>query len=103
MPSWPRSRSAGGQSRSAADPPLWNWHRVVVRSQFDRFTAVRTAFGCAQDVAPGTGFDAGGNQYGIVASVGYRDAKVFVRRVLTHRKCDAWSKRLRSEEQSAPQ
>jgi mRNA interferase HigB len=79
-----------------AEPALRNWHTVVEHSKFESFTAIRRSFRSADYVAPCTVFDIGGNKYRIVAIIRYRDSKVFVRWVMTHREYDEWTRRLRS-------
>ncbi len=79
-----------------SESPLRNWHTVVEHSKFESFSAVRQAFRSADYVAPYTVFDVGGNKYRIVAIVRYRDAKVFVRWVMTNREYDTWTKQPRS-------
>ena len=43
-------------------------------------------------MAPYTVFDVGGNNYRLVTVVRYRDGKIFVRWVMTHREYDNWCK-----------
>jgi hypothetical protein len=45
---------------------------------------------CADYAAPYTVFDVGGNNYRVVAMVRYRDGKIFVRWVMSHREYGNW-------------
>ena len=65
-----------------------NWHTVAEHSRFVEFADLRQTFGSVDYVAPYTVFDVGGNNYRVIAVVRYRDGKVFVRWVLSHREYD---------------
>ena len=75
-----------------AEQPLRNWHSVAERSRFADFADLRESFGSADYVAPYTVFDVGGNNYRVVVIVRYREGKLFVRWVMTHREYDDWCK-----------
>lgn len=75
-----------------AEQSLRNWHTVAEHSRFVDFADLRQHFGSADYVAPFTVFDVGGNNYRIIAVVRYRDAKIFVRWVMSHREYDKWCK-----------
>ena len=75
-----------------AEQALRNWHAVAERSHFEAFADVRESFRSADYVAPLTVFNVGGNNYRVVAIVGYLDEKIFVRWVMTHREYDRWCK-----------
>ncbi|MEO8135563.1 MAG: type II toxin-antitoxin system HigB family toxin, partial [Betaproteobacteria bacterium] len=76
----------------AAQRSLRNWHTVSEHSDFVDFAHLRQSFGTADYASPYTVFDVGGNKYRIIAVVRYRDRKIFVRWVMTHRDYDEWCK-----------
>ncbi|MBK7675859.1 MAG: type II toxin-antitoxin system HigB family toxin [Candidatus Accumulibacter sp.] len=78
-----------------AEQSLRNWHTVAENSRFADFADLRQSFGSADYVPPYTVFDVGGNNYRVVVIVRYRDGKMFVRWVMTHREYDDWCKRYR--------
>ena len=78
-----------------AEQSLRNWHTVAENSRFADFADLRQSFGSADYVPPYTVFDVGGNNYWVVVIVRYRDGKMFVRWVMTHREYDDWCKRYR--------
>ncbi|MDZ4251468.1 MAG: type II toxin-antitoxin system HigB family toxin [Sulfuritalea sp.] len=78
-----------------AEQSLRNWHTVAENSRFADFADLRRSFGSADYVPPYTVFDVGGNNYRVVVVVRYRDGKMFVRWVMTHRENDDWCKRHR--------
>ena len=53
---------------------------------------LKCSFGTADYVPPYTVFDVGGNNFRLVVIVRYRDGKMFVRWVMTHREYDDWCK-----------
>ena len=75
-----------------AEQPLRHWHSVAEHSRFADFAHLRESFGSADYVAPYTVFDVGGNNYRVVVIVRYREGKLFVRWVMTHREYDDWCK-----------
>ena len=75
-----------------AEQPLRNWHTVAEHSRFADFADLRRSFRSADYVAPYTIFDVGGNNFRVVVIVRYREDKIFVRWVMTHREYDDWCK-----------
>lgn len=69
-----------------------NRHTVAEHSRCVDFASLRQSFASADYAAPYTVFDVGGNNYRIVAVVRYRDGKIFVRWIMTHREYDNWCK-----------
>lgn len=69
---------------------MCNWHTVAEYSHFADFAGLRRSFGSADYVPPYTVFDVDGNNYRVVVVVRYRDGKMFVRWVVTHREYDNW-------------
>jgi mRNA interferase HigB len=53
---------------------------------------LKRSFSSADYVPPYTVFDVAGNNYRVVVLVRYRDGKMFVRWVMTHREYDDWCK-----------
>ena len=80
------------QKHPEAEQSLRNWHTVAKHSRFVDFADLRQSFASADYVAPYTVFDVGGNKYRVIVNVRYRDGKMFVRWVLSHREYDHWCK-----------
>lgn len=80
------------QKHPEAEQAMRNWHTVAEHSRFVDFADLRRSFGSADCAAPYTVFDVGGNNYRLVTVVRYRDGKIFVRWVMTHREYDNWCK-----------
>jgi mRNA interferase HigB len=78
----------------AADP-LAAWFRLLERSKFADFSALKRTFGAADYVAPFTVLDVGGNKYRIIAVIHYNRERVYIRDVLTHSEYDQWSDEMR--------
>lgn len=77
---------------SDAKGPLTAWFKIVERSRFTDFNALRRAFGSADYVPPLTVFDVGGNRFRIVTVIHYNTGRIYVRHVFTHAQYDRWSK-----------
>jgi len=75
-----------------AEQPLRNWHTVAEHSRFTDLVDLKRSFGTADYVPPYTVFDVAGNKFRVVVLVRYRDGKMFVRWVMTHREYDDWCK-----------
>ncbi len=75
-----------------AEQPLRYWHTVAENSRFTDLADLRRSFGTADYVPPYTVFDVAGNKFRVVVLVRYRDGKMFVRWVITHREYDDWCK-----------
>lgn len=72
------------ESKSA----LSRWFKIVQRSDFDTFEALRATFPSADKVGDLIVFNIGGNHYRLIASVHFNRRKVYIRHVLTHREYD---------------
>lgn len=75
-----------------AEQPLRNWHTVAEHSRFTDLADLKCSFGSADYVPPYTVFNVAGNNFRLVVLVRYRDGKMFVRWVMTHREYDEWCK-----------
>ena len=75
-----------------AEQPLRNWHTVAEHSRFTDLADLKCNFGSADYVPPYTVFNVAGNNFRVVVLVRYRDGKMFVRWVMTHREYDEWCK-----------
>ncbi|MBK6905577.1 MAG: type II toxin-antitoxin system HigB family toxin [Rhodocyclaceae bacterium] len=75
-----------------AEQSLRNWHTVAENSRFTDLNDLKRSFGAADYVSPYTICDVGGNNFRVVVVVRYRDGKIFVRWVMTHREYDNWCK-----------
>ena len=80
------------QKHPEGEQALRNWHTVAEHSRFVDFADLRQSFRSADYAAPCTVFDVGGNDYRVIAIVRYRDGKIFVRWVMSHREYDDWCK-----------
>jgi mRNA interferase HigB len=80
------------QKHPEAENVLREWHSVVENVEFTDFNHAREFFNSADYAAPYTVFNAGGNNYRLVAIVRYRFKKVFLQKVITHREYDGWNK-----------
>ena len=80
-----------------AKDPLSAWFRVMERSTFTDFNAVKGTFGAADYVAPYTIFDVGGNKYRIIAAIHYNRERIYIRYVFTHAEYDRWSDEMRRQ------
>jgi mRNA interferase HigB len=80
-----------------ARDPLSAWFRVMERSKFADFIAIKRTFGAADYVAPYTVFDIGGNEFRIIAAIHYNREHVYIRHVFTHAEYDQWSYEMRKQ------
>ncbi len=71
-------------SRSALDA----WFRIMRRSSFGSFRALRRVFPSADKVGDKIVFNIGGNKYRLVTAIYFNRDKVYIRHVLTHKKYD---------------
>jgi mRNA interferase HigB len=60
-------------------------------------TQVKQAFNSADYVPPFVIFDAGGNNFRIVAVLHFNRQRLYIREVLTHAEYDRWNKSNRSK------
>jgi mRNA interferase HigB len=74
-----------------AKDPLSAWFRVLQRSKFADFNAIKGTFGAADYVSPYTIFDIGGNKFRIITAIHYNRERVYIRHVFTHAEYDHWS------------
>jgi mRNA interferase HigB len=75
---------------SASQGPLEVWYKIVKSTNFADFFALNQTFPSADQVAPFTIFDIGGNKWRIVAALHYNRGKLFIRHVFTHAEYDSW-------------
>ena len=75
-----------------SEVPPSRWFRIVRRSAFASFAALRATFPSADMVGDLVVFNIGGNRYRLVASVHFNRRKLHIRHVLTHAEYDkgAW-------------
>lgn len=67
---------------------LARWFKIVQRTEFSSFAALRATFPSADQVDELIVFNIGGNKYRLIASVHFNRSKVFVRHILTHKEYD---------------
>ncbi|GAB4419602.1 MAG: type II toxin-antitoxin system toxin HigB [Anaerolineales bacterium] len=73
---------------------LLRWFKIVQKTDFDSFAALRRVFPSADKVEQWIVFNIGGNEYRLIASAHFNRHKVYVRHVLTHAEYDRgdWKK-----------
>ena len=67
---------------------LSRWFKIMDRSEFKSFDALRAAFPSADKVGDLIVFNIGGNKYRLITSIHFNRGKVYIRHVLTHRDYD---------------
>jgi len=80
-----------------AKDPLSAWFRLMERSEFTDFNAIKRTFGAADYVAPYTVFDISGNKFRIIAAIHYNRNRAYIRHVFTHPEYDQWSHKMRKQ------
>ena len=79
---------AFGAEPPAAKEPLETWYRIMRRTDFQNFNALRKTFASADYVDGFTVFDIGGNKFRLIAVIRYEWQKVYIRAVMTHKEYD---------------
>lgn len=84
------------EKHARARSPLMEWYKKVDAAEWNNFSQTRRTFPHADQVKVKSGkiatiFNAGGNDYRIVAAIHYNTRKVFILRVLTHAEYDRGS------------
>jgi mRNA interferase HigB len=69
---------------------LWRWADTIESSNWRNPGDLKATFASASFVGDLTVFNAGGNNYRIVAFVHYRRQIVYVKRIGTHKEYDKW-------------
>jgi mRNA interferase HigB len=89
------------KTHAKAERPLWRWHEITSRAQWEDFDEVRAYFPHADMVRvashrPVVVFNIGGNDYRLVAAIHYNKQVVYVLRIMTHAEYDKgeWKKQL---------
>jgi mRNA interferase HigB len=80
-----------------AEDPLSAWFRVIQRSKFTDFNAIKRTFGAADYVAPYTIFDVGGNKFRLITAIHYTRQRAYIRNVFTHAEYDQRSFEMRRQ------
>lgn len=78
------------QKHPEAEQAMCNWQTVAEHSRFVELADLCRCFGSTDYVGPYSVFDVGGNNHRFVTVVRYRDEKIFVRWMMTHREYDNW-------------
>ena len=73
------------QQHPDSESALSRWFKIMQRSDFNGFGALRTTFPSADKVGDLIVFNIGGNKYRLLASVHFNRGKVYIRHLLTHR------------------
>ena len=76
----------------AAESVLRQWHAIVEQTEFRDLGHIRKFINSADYVPPYVVFDVAKNNYRVVVIVRYREKRVYVREVMTHREYDKWCK-----------
>ncbi|HZL35685.1 MAG TPA: type II toxin-antitoxin system HigB family toxin [Tepidisphaeraceae bacterium] len=89
-----------GEMWPAADQPIRAWYKLTLSASWHSFADVKATFGQTDQVKVHSGqnvcvFDIGGNKFRIVAFVSYAKGKVYVLRIMTHKKYDRGNQRWR--------
>jgi mRNA interferase HigB len=63
---------------------LENWYRIVSKSAFENFAALRMTFPSADQVDGLTVFNVAGNNFRLIAAIHYNRQVLFIREILTH-------------------
>ena len=80
------------EQRPYSESALSRWFKIMQRSDFNSFEALRATFPSADKVGDLIVFNIGGNKYRLIASIHFNRGKVYIRHILTHRDYDrgAW-------------
>lgn len=78
------AQAAYSKSGTALD----QWYRLAKRAKWGNFAEVKACFPSVDKVGNKFVFDVGGNKLRLIAAIHFNARRVFVRAVLTHRKCD---------------
>jgi len=73
---------------------LIRWYKIIEKTEFSSFNALRQTFPSADKVGDLTVFNISGNKYRLIASIHFNRNKIYVRHILTHAEYDkgAWKK-----------
>ncbi len=85
-----RLRDFSSQHPGAA-APLDAWFRIMSRTDFVSFNALRGSFASADKVGGMTVFNIGGNKYRLITASHFDRRRVYIRHVLTHNEYDKGS------------
>ncbi|MGQ0592628.1 MAG: type II toxin-antitoxin system HigB family toxin, partial [Gammaproteobacteria bacterium] len=70
-----------------AEAPLQSWKRIIEKSAFGDFAALRRSFRAVDKVGDKLVFTIGGNKWRLIAHVNFERKIVYVKAVLTHADC----------------
>jgi mRNA interferase HigB len=73
---------------------LARWFKIMQKTDFESFAALRTVFPSADKVDKWIVFNVSGSKYRLIASIHFNRNKVYIRHVLTHSEYDRgdWKK-----------
>ena len=77
-----------------SESSLCRWFKILERSDFKSFRALRATLPSADKVGDLIVFNIGGNKYRLIASIHFNRGKLYIRHILTHRDYDrgVWKK-----------
>jgi mRNA interferase HigB len=81
-----------------AKEPFSAWFRVMERTTFPDFNALKRTFAAADYVAPYTIFNVGGNKFRVITAIHYNRRCVYIRHIFTHLEYDRWSSAARKQQ-----
>ncbi len=67
-----------------AETPLTHWFKIVSKTDFKNFNALRKTFSSADVVGKCVIFNIGGNKYRLITVIHFNRRTVYIRDVLTH-------------------
>ncbi len=76
------------ESYQDSEIALLRWFKIMGKTQFDDFAALRRTFPSADKVGSTVVFNIGGNKYRLITIIHFNRRKVYIRHVLTHKQYD---------------
>lgn len=70
---------------SDAMQPLDRWYRIVKHTDYSSFADLQQTFPSADQVGRLTVFNIGGNKYRLIAFITYKNKRIYIRTILTHK------------------
>lgn len=91
---WGRARRFFHQN-PPAEAPLKQWRKAVQMAEWKNFADVKKTFNTADWVDGKIVFDIKGNDYRLIAIAGFKNGKLYIKRVVTHKdyEKDDWRSR----------
>lgn len=74
-----------GRKYSDAIQPLDRWYRIIKHTDYNSFADLRKTFPSVDQVGRLTVFNIGGNKYRLIAFITYKNKRIYIRNILTHK------------------